>query len=208
MASKENSQSAESLVRDNKRKTKRVFNAEEEIRIVIEGMRGESSIAELCRKEGIHPTMYYKWSKDFMEAGKKRLNGDTVREATSTEVQQLRSDNEQLKQLFADVIMDNRNQKKSEGFGIKLERYMKYTPEEKYEIIRIVEESDLGVKRTLRSIGISKSTFYLWYHRYLESGLDGLKTLSRWPQRVWNQLSDDHRLAILEFALEYPELSS
>ncbi len=68
---------AESLVRDIKRKTRRKFSSEEKIRIVIEGLRGESSIAELCRKEGIAQNLYYRWSKDFMESGKKRLNGDT-----------------------------------------------------------------------------------------------------------------------------------
>jgi transposase len=83
-------------------------------------MRGETSVAEMCRKQGIHPTNYYKWIKEFMEAGKKRLNGDTQREATYPEVQQLRNDNEQFKQLVAEVIMDNRMLKKTEGFGKKV----------------------------------------------------------------------------------------
>ena len=73
--------SSESLVRDIKRKTRRKFSSEEKIRIVIDGLRGETSIAELCRKEGIAQNLYYRWSKDFMESGKKRLSGDTLREA-------------------------------------------------------------------------------------------------------------------------------
>jgi transposase len=103
----------ESVVREIRRKTRRKFSAEEKIRIVLEGLRGESSIAELCRGEGISPNLYYRWSKDFLEAGKKRLQGDTVREATSSEVVSLRQENEQLKQLVAEVTLNNRRLKKS-----------------------------------------------------------------------------------------------
>jgi transposase len=71
--------SSESIIRDIKRQTKRKFSSEEKISIVIEGLRGEDSIASICRREGVAPSVYYRWSKDFMEAGKKRLNGDTVR---------------------------------------------------------------------------------------------------------------------------------
>ncbi|MAE08786.1 MAG: hypothetical protein CL661_08520 [Bacteroidetes bacterium] len=81
--------SSESLVRDIKRKTRRKFSSEEKIRIVIDGLRGEVSITELCRREGIAQNLYYRWSKDFMESGKKRLSGDTMREANTTEVQAL-----------------------------------------------------------------------------------------------------------------------
>lgn len=87
--------------------------AEEKIRIVLEGLRGEDSIAELCRREGINPNMYYKWSKEFLEAGKARLTGDTKREASSSEVDTLRSENEQLKQVVAELLLKNRVLKKS-----------------------------------------------------------------------------------------------
>src|SRR6476660_10341333 len=90
---------AEKIVKDIRRMTRRKFSAEEKIRIVLEGLRGEESIAELCRREGIAPNMYYKWSKEFLEAGKARLTGDTKREATSSEVEGLRQENEQLKQV-------------------------------------------------------------------------------------------------------------
>jgi len=103
----------ESIVKEIKRNTRRKFNAEERIRIVLEGLRGEESIADLCRKEGIHTTMYYKWSKEFLEAGKRRLNGDTIREANSKEVKELRSENESLKQLVAEVSLKNRVLKKT-----------------------------------------------------------------------------------------------
>jgi len=105
--------SPESIVRDIKRKTRRKFTAEEKIRIVLDGLRGEESITDLCRKEGIHPTMYYKWSKFFLEAGKRQLNGDTIREASSSEVKELRGENDELKMLIAEVVLRNRVLKKT-----------------------------------------------------------------------------------------------
>lgn len=107
----------ESVVREIHRKTRRRYSSEEKIRIVLEGLRGEESIAELCRREGISPNVYYNWSKEFLEAGKKRLMGDTKREATSTEVLALRSENEQLKQLVAELALRNRLLKKISGSG-------------------------------------------------------------------------------------------
>ncbi len=104
---------SESLIRDIKRKTRRKFSAEEKIRIVLDGLRGEESVSAICRKEGINPNLYYRWSKDFLEHGKKRLQGDTVREANSEEVKQLRSDNDELKQIVAELSMKNRVLKKS-----------------------------------------------------------------------------------------------
>jgi transposase len=84
---------SEKIVRDIKRHSRRKYSSEEKIRIVLEGLRGETSIAELCRREGINPNVYYRWSKDFLEAGKKRLEGDTVLEANSDEVGNLRKEN-------------------------------------------------------------------------------------------------------------------
>jgi len=105
--------SPESVVREIKRNTRRKITAEEKIRIVLEGLKGEESIAEICRRQGIAPSMYYKWSKGFLEAGKRQLNGDTKREATSDEVTQLRQENEQLKELVAELSLSNRIVKKS-----------------------------------------------------------------------------------------------
>src|SRR3954447_16093474 len=107
------SEEAEKAVRDIRRATRRHFSAEDKVRIVIAGLRGEDSIAELCRKEGIHQNLYYRWSKGFLEAGKKRLAGDTVREATSDEVKGLRSEARQLKEALAEVTLENRLLKKS-----------------------------------------------------------------------------------------------
>jgi transposase len=105
--------SPESIVREIKRQTRRKFTAEENIRIVLEGLRGEAGITDLCRKEGIHPTMYYKWSKAFLEAGKRQLNGDTIREAGSDEVKELRTENDALKMLVAELTLRNRTLKKT-----------------------------------------------------------------------------------------------
>ena len=105
-------QSSEAAVREIRRRTRRIFSSEEKIRIVLEGMRGESSVAELCRREGIASNLYYRWSKEFLEAGKKRLNGDTVREATSLEVKGLRSENRELKEVVAELTLHNRVLKK------------------------------------------------------------------------------------------------
>ena len=106
-------ESIEKTVKDIRRATRRHFSAEEKIRIVLEGLRGEESIAELCRKEGIVQNLYYRWSKEFLEAGKKRLAGDTAREATSDEVKQLRAEARQLKEALAEVTLENRLLKKS-----------------------------------------------------------------------------------------------
>ena len=103
----------EKVVQEIRRKTRRQFSAEEKIRIVLEGLRGEESIATRCRKEGLAPNLYDRWSKEFLEAGKKRLVGDTSREATSTEVMDLRKENLGLKQLVAETVLENRLLKKS-----------------------------------------------------------------------------------------------
>jgi transposase len=96
-----------------RRATRRQYSAEEKIRIVLDGLRGESSIAELCRKEGINQNLYYRWSKEFLEAGRKRLAGDTAREANSDEVKELRSEAALLKEALAETLLENRLLKKS-----------------------------------------------------------------------------------------------
>ena len=105
--------SPEQVVREIQRRTRRRFSAEEKVRIVLEGLRGEQSVAELCRREGLAPNLYYRWSKEFLEAGKKRLLGDTTREATAPEVKTLRDENGHLKQVLAETVLENRLLKKS-----------------------------------------------------------------------------------------------
>src|SRR5215472_10791866 len=105
--------SPEQVIREIHRRTRRRFSAEEKVRIVLEGLRGEQSVAELCRREGLAPNLYYRWSKEFLEAGKKRLLGDTTREATAPEVKALRDENGRLKQVLAETVLANRLLKKS-----------------------------------------------------------------------------------------------
>ena len=95
----------EKTVRDIRRHTRKKYAAEEKIRIVLEGLRGEDSIAELCRREGINTNVYYRWSKEFLEAGKKRLSGDTTREANSDEVKTLRAETASLTEGLAEVVL-------------------------------------------------------------------------------------------------------
>ncbi len=104
---------AEAVIKDIRRATRRQFSSEEKIRVVLEGLRGEDSIAELCRREGIASSMYYGWSKEFLEAGKKRLAGDTARAATADEVQDLRREAGALKEVVADLVLENVLLKKS-----------------------------------------------------------------------------------------------
>ena len=112
----------EKHVKDIRRKTRRKFSSEEKIRIVLDGLRGEYSIAELCRREGINNNLYYRWSKDFLEAVKRRLSGDTVREASTDEVVDLKKENTDLKQAVAELYLRNNWLKKSlTGQGVILD---------------------------------------------------------------------------------------
>jgi transposase len=104
---------AEQVLKDIRRQTRRQYSAEEKIRIVLEGLRGEENISELCRREGISASMYYGWSKEFLEAGKRRLAGDTARAATSGEVKDLRRETAALKEVVAELTLENRLLKKS-----------------------------------------------------------------------------------------------
>ena len=113
LATKPTKKPAEVVVKDIRRATRRHFSAEDKIRIVLEGLRGEESIAELCRREGIAQSVYYSWSKEFLEAGKRRLAGDTARAATSDEVKDLRREALALKECVADLTLENRLLKKS-----------------------------------------------------------------------------------------------
>jgi transposase len=105
--------SSEKTVKEIRRATRKQYSAEEKIRIVLDGLRGEETIAELCRQEGIAQSLYYNWSKEFLEAGKKRLAGDTARSASTGEVKDLRREAHQLKEALAEQMLENRLLKKS-----------------------------------------------------------------------------------------------
>lgn len=105
MEPKKKKQTSENYIKEVRRRSRRIFTSEQKIQIVMEAMRGEMTVAELCRKHSIKDAQFYKWNKEFLEAGKKRLAGDTVREATSEEVADLRKENQQLKEQLADLVL-------------------------------------------------------------------------------------------------------
>jgi len=155
--------SSEKNIRDIKRKTRKHYSAEEKIRIVLDGLRGEDSIAELCRREGIAQSLYYKWSKDFMEAGKKRLAGDIVRQANTSEVTDLRREARDPRPQRGDCRTNAgaavTQKKHDRGWG---RSRMRYPASEKLGIIRLVERSHLPAKQTLDMLGVPRTTFYRW----------------------------------------------
>ena len=106
-------ETSEQVVKNIRRATRKRYSSEEKIRIVLDGLRGEDSIAELCRREGIAQSLYYSWSREFLEAGKKRLAGDTAREASTGEVKTLRRETRDLKEVVAELTLENRLLKKS-----------------------------------------------------------------------------------------------
>ncbi|MGB7166585.1 MAG: IS3 family transposase [Mycobacterium sp.] len=199
-------QPAEDAIKDIRRATRRHFSAEEKIRVVLEGLRGEESIAELCRREGIASSMYYGWSKEFLEAGKRRLAGDTARAATSDEVKDLRREAQALKEVVADLTLENRLLKKKHdrGWG---RRGMRYSASDKTEIIRLVEQSPWPARRTLEKLGIPRSSFYRWYDRYQRGGPEALADRPSRPDRIWNRIPEAIRCQIVDLALDQPELS-
>ncbi|MGA8591852.1 MAG: IS3 family transposase [Pseudolabrys sp.] len=197
---------SERLVRDIRRATRKQYSAEEKIRIVLDGLRGEVSIAELCRREGIAESLYYSWSKEFLEAGKRRLAGDTARSATTSEVKDLRRQALELKEVVAEQALELRLLKKKHdrGWG---RRGMRYPASEKLEILRLVEQSHLPVRRTLEKLGLLPGSFYRWVERYQTGGVEALEDKPSKPSRVWNRIPDDVRRRIVGMALDEPELS-
>ena len=138
-------------VKDIRRATRRQYSAEEKIRIVLDGLRGESSIAELCRKEGINPNLYYRWSKDFLEPGKMRLSGDTVREANTDEVTGLKRENGDLKQAVAELYLRNDRLKKQK---IEHTRSVSYQPQTQGKIERY--------RRSMKNVVKLEHHYYPW----------------------------------------------
>ncbi|SDJ75965.1 Transposase [Aliiruegeria lutimaris] len=163
---------ADKLVTGINHKTRKHYSAEEKIPIVLAGLRGEENIAALCRREGIATRLYYGWSRELLEAGKKRLAGDTVRQATSPEIKDLRAGAAALKEAVANLTLENRLLEKA-CWGRR--RHMGYQASDKLEFIRLVELSHLPVKRTLDKLGIPKTTFYRQQDRYQMFGELGLE---------------------------------
>src|ERR687893_2577618 len=189
---------AEQVIKEIRRATRRQFSAEEKIRIVLFGLRGEDSIAELCRREGIVQNLCYRWSKEFLEAGKKRLAGDTARVATSQEVNNLR------REAPSSCWRTDCSKKHDRGWA---GRGMRYPAAEKLEIIRLVEGSPLRVRDTLTKLGIPRATFYRWYDRHRQGGPDALADRVPRAERIWNRIPQAVRDSVIQLALDEPALS-
>ena len=197
--------SAEATVKNIRRRTRRKYSAEEKIRIVLEGLRRDNTIGELCRREGINQNLYYNWNKEFLEADKQRLAGDTKRQATSEEVKELRREMEQLKQLVAELALKNRVLIKS-LLGMDTS-WDGGSHAEKMEIIHLVEHSDLPISRTLEELDVPRSSFYRWYQKYQEDGYEGLADYRSCPRQFWNRILDIERDQVVQIALAHPEKS-
>ena len=196
---------AEQIVKDIRRATRRHFSAEEKIRIVLEGLRGEESIAELCRREGI--------VADSITAGRRsssrparsgwRATRRVPRPPTRSRTCAARPGSEGGRGR-SHPGKPSAQKKHDRGWG---GRRMRYPASEKLEIIRLVEQSHLPVKRTLEKLGIPRATFYRWYDRYQNGGPEALDDRSPRPDRVWNRIPEAIRERIIDLALDEPELS-
>jgi transposase InsO family protein len=199
--------SIDAKIRKIKRKTRRQYTAEEKIWIVLEGLRSDIPIAELCRRESINQNLYYRWSKEFLEAGKQRLTGNTQRQAGSEEVKGLRQENEQLKQLVAELALKNKVLKK-----VRLAWRICGT----YDALLAIGEDGVhpsggtfkpAIRKTLKELDLHKSTFYDWYHKFQEEGFNGLEDKKPGPRQFWNRIPKSIRVQVVDLALEHPDKS-
>ena len=199
-------QPAEDAIRDIRRATRRHFSAEEKIRVVLEGLRGEESIAELCRREGIASSMYYGWSKEFLEYWQEaaRRRHGARRDLRRGEGSPPRSTSVEGGRGRSHPRKPTAQKKHDRGWG---RRGMRYSPSDKTEIIGLVEQSTLPARRTLEKLGIPRSSFYRWYDRYQRGGPEALADRPSRPDRVWNRIPEAIRSQIVDLALDQPELS-
>jgi transposase-like protein len=183
---------AEQVVREIRRATRRQFSAEEKIRIVLSGLRGEDSIAELCRREGIVQNLYYRWrhcAGGNLGRGQGAASGGQRAEGGGGRAHARKP-----------IAEKNRDR----GWG---RRSMRYPAAEKLEIIQLVEQSPLPVRHTLAKLGIARATFYRWYDRHSRGGPEALNDRSPRPDRVWNRIPNDVRDNLIQLALDEPALS-
>ena len=204
-AAEERSEETRSFVRTVKAATRRKYTPEEKIRIVLEGLRREVTVNDLCRREGIKPHSYYSWTKEFMEAGKERLTRDAVRDATQHEVQVLKRENGELKQLVADLCLEvYRLKKNGHPHAPGRHRYQRMSAAEKAEVLTKVASSPLPKRKILVELVISKSTYYRWLRRQDHQGLEDLEGGGKTP---WNRLTIREQRSVLVAARGMPELS-
>ena len=172
VAAEERTEETKPFVRMVKAASRRKYTPEEKIRIVLEGFRREVTVSDLCRREGINPHSYYAWTKEFMEAGRERLTRDMVRDATQQEVQALRRENVELKQLVADLSLEGPSEKNSYADTPRRRRYQRMSAAEKAEVLVTVASSPTPKRKVLREIGVARSTYYRWLRRREQRGLE------------------------------------
>ena len=199
--------SPEKVVQEIRRKTRRQFSAEEKIRIVLEGLRGEESIAALCRREGLKPEsllpVEQRVPRSREEAARRRH--DARSDVDGSDGPAIREWPAQARGGRAGL---GESAVKKGGDGLRLgERYVRRTAAEKYALIRLVEGSELPVRQTLRELRINRSTFYTWYHRYLQRGRAGLEPTPSVARRYWNRIPPRVRQRVVDAALADPERS-
>ena len=171
-------------MRSVRRATRRKYTPEEKIRIVLEGFRREATVSDLCRREGINPANYYSWTREFMEAGKERLTRNTVRDATRQEIEQLKRENGDLKEIVADLLLETHRLKKDRHPTAKpRHRRPHMSATRKAEIMEKVQASRSPIRQVLRQLDVPKSTYYRW------------RTGTRAPDRrtrpiPWNRLTE------------------
>ena len=183
-------QSTEAAVREIRRRTRRKFAPEEKVRIVLEGLRGEQSISELCRREGIASNLYYRWSKDFLEAGKKQLAATPCAKPPATKSRICGPRTGSSRKSSPRSRSKIRAQKKSDG-SWRGGRHVRRTASEKMEIIRWSTRRICPFRVTLRQLGVPRSTFYDWYQRYEAEGFDGLEDKKPRARPCWNTIPKD-----------------
>jgi len=209
-------QETKTFIRQVRSATRRKYAPEDKIRIVLEGFRREVTVSDLCRREGIKPGVFYAWTKEFkefMEAGKERLTRDTVRDATRQEIEHLKRENQDLKQLVADLSLEVHRFKKT-----AIPAFGRMSAQERSNVITRVEETRWGKRKLLTQLQVPKSNYYRWRARALQGKQD-----SRWRARAlqgkqdsstastripWNKLSPPEEAAVLAAAREFPEWSS
>ena len=163
---------------------------------MLEGFRREVTVNDLCRREGIKPHSYYSWTKEFMEAGRERLSRDTVRDATRQEIQDLKRENGELKQLVAELSFEVYRLKKTAiPMPQKRRRYQRMSAVEKATVLASVAASPLAKRRVLRDLGVPKSTYYRWLRHQDQQGLEDRLGGDQPP---WNRLRPQEERSILE----------
>ena len=196
-------QETRTFIRQVRAGSRRKYTPEEKIRIVLEGFRREVAVSDLCRREGIRPGTFYAWTKEFMEAGKERLTRDTIRDATRQEIESLKRENHDLKELVADLSLEVYRFKKN-GHS-RSGKHQRMSLQEKEAVIAQAEQVGWGKRQLLAQLKIPRSTYYRW-RAQRQQGKLGIPSQAR--RIPWNRLSSEEEAIVLAAARKDPDLSS